>query len=161
MSDRAQPRVAVAELPLDAPEGTFTIDRETFPQFAEMHRRGVHVQSDVVRVAHPDKAYVETGLAALREAAIELGVPEAYIAFVDTVPGPPRFGLRYGFQGTFTSDFPTYIWIFANWTKPEDLRTVVRHEAAHLAFARTHTPEESDGHSGPSEDFALAFEAAS
>ena len=30
--------------------------------------------------------------------------------------------------------------------------------AAHLAFARTHTAEESAGHSGPSEDFALAFE---
>jgi len=35
----------------------------------------------------------------------------------------------------------------------------VRHEAAHLAFARTHTVEESSGHAGPSEDFALAFEA--
>ena len=33
-----------------------------------------------------------------------------------------------------------------------------RVEHAHLAFALTHTPEESAGHSGPSEDFALAFE---
>jgi hypothetical protein len=38
------------------------------------------------------------------------------------------------------------------------LAGTVRHEAAHLAFARTHTAEESAGHSGPSEDFALAFE---
>ncbi len=37
----------------------------------------------------------------------------------------------------------------------------MRHEAAHLAFARTHTAEESAGHTGPSEDFALAFENAS
>ena len=33
---------------------------------------------------------------------------------------------------------------------------MVRHEAAHLAFARTHTAEESVGHSGPSEDLAFA-----
>ena len=31
------------------------------------------------------------------------------------------------------------IWIFANWTSQDELRAVVRHEAAHLAFARTHT----------------------
>jgi hypothetical protein len=43
-------------------------------------------------------------------------------------------------------------------TTLEELRGIVRHEAAHLAFARTHTAEESAGHSGPSEDFALAFE---
>jgi hypothetical protein len=52
------------------------------------------------------------------------------------------------------------IWIFANWTSQDELRAVVRHEAAHLAFARTHTPQESAGHDGPSEDFALAFETA-
>jgi hypothetical protein len=40
----------------------------------------------------------------------------------------------------------------------DELREVVRHEAAHLAFARTHAADESAGHSGPSEDFALAFE---
>jgi hypothetical protein len=51
------------------------------------------------------------------------------------------------------------VWIFANWTSPDELRSVVRHEAAHLAFARTHTTAESAGHSGPSEDFALALEA--
>ena len=50
------------------------------------------------------------------------------------------------------------IWVFANWTTVEELRGTVRHEAAHVAFARTRTPEESAGHSGPSEDFALAFE---
>ena len=49
---------------------------------------------------------------------------------------------------------------FANWTRLDELREVVRHEAAHLWFARTHTAEESDGHSGPSEDFALAFETS-
>ena len=48
---------------------------------------------------------------------------------------------------------------FANWTAIDELRAVVRHEAAHLAFARTHSAEESAGHVGPSEDFALAFEA--
>ena len=62
---------------------------------------------------------------------------------------------------TFTTDLPTHVWIFTNWTTLADLPRVVRHEAAHLAFARTHTPEESAGHSGPSEDFALAFEGRS
>ena len=90
----------------------------------------------------------------------QLGVPEAYIAFVDTVIPPPAVGLRYGFKGAFTTDRPTVIWVFANWTTLEELRDVVRHEAAHLAFARTHTAEESAGHSGPSEDFARAFEEA-
>ena len=121
----------------------------------------MHVQSDRVRVAHPDVAYVEIGLAALTEACVELGVPEASVAFVDTVEQPPTVGLRYGFLGAFTTDYPDLIWIFANWTRIDELRRVVRHEAAHLAFARTHTPEESAGHAGPSEDFALAFEAAS
>ena len=27
---------------------------------------------------------------------------------------PPRFGLRYGFKGTYTTDRPEVIWIFAN-----------------------------------------------
>ena len=72
---------------------------------------------------------------------------------------PPRFGLRYGFKGAYTTDEPTVIWIFANWTSRDELRLVVRHEAAHLAFARTHKTEDSAGHAGPSEDFALAFEA--
>jgi hypothetical protein len=111
-----------------------------------------------VRVAKPDSAYVETALAALAEACVQLGVPEADIAFVDTVIPPPAHGLRYGFKGSFTTDHPTWIWIFANWTALAELRGVVRHEAAHLAFARTHSAEESEGHSGPSEDFAQAFE---
>ena len=51
--------------------------------------------------------------------------------------------------------------IFANWTSQDELRSVVRHEAAHLAFARSHTAEESAGHIGPSEEFALAFEQES
>ena len=45
-------------------------------------------------------------------------------------------------------------------TAEDELRAVVRHEAAHLAYARTHTLEESAGHAGPSEAFALAFEDA-
>ena len=68
------------------------------------------------------------------------------------------FGLRYGFKGAFTTEYPTIVWVFANWTDLAELRQVVRHETAHLAFARTHTAEESEGHSGPSEEFAAAFE---
>jgi hypothetical protein len=153
-----EPRVAVADLDIESADGAFTIGRDAFPGFAFFAKLGVHVQSDQVRVAHPDPAYVEIALTALAEACRELGVPEASIAFVDTVVSPPASGLRYGFKGSFTTDRPTWIWIFANWTALEELRGIVRHEAAHLAFARTHTPEESAGHSGPSEDFALAFE---
>ena len=151
--------VRVATLKIDSPDGTFTIGREEFPQFSWYARLGVHVQSDQVRVAHPDPAYVATALAALDEACRQLGVPEAEIAFVDTIIPPPTAGLRYGFKGAFTTDRPTVVWIFANWTALDELRGVVRHEAAHLAFARTHTAEESAGHSGPSEDYARAFEA--
>jgi len=140
------------------PDGTFSIGRDSFPEFDAFEHVGVHVQGDQVRVAHPDPAYVEAGLTALAEACRELGVPKAEIAFVDTVVPPPAFGLRYGFKGAFTTDYPTLIWVFANWTTLRELPGVVRHEAAHLAFARTHTAEESAGHSGPSEAFALAFE---
>jgi hypothetical protein len=156
-----QPRVGIADLSVIAPDETLSIGREEFPHFEHMYALGVHVQSDRVRVARPDVAYVEIGLAALTEACIELGVPEASVAFVETDEEPPKVGLRYGFQGAFTTDYPDLIWIFTNWTRIEELRRVVRHEAAHLAFARTHTPEESAGHSGPSEDFAVAFEIAS
>jgi hypothetical protein len=121
---------------------------------------GVHVQSDRVRIAYPAESYVETALSALTEACAELGVPEAFVVFVETVEQPPRVGLRYGFQGGFTTDLPSHVWIFVNWTTIDELRRVVRHEAAHLAFARTHSLEESAGHAGPSEDFALAFETA-
>lgn len=155
-----QPRVSVATIPLDSADGTFTIGREAFPQFAWFARLGVHVQSDRVLVADPDPEYVQTALSALAEACLELGVPEASVAFVDTVVPPPTHGLRYGFKGSYTTDLPGIIWIFANWTALAELRSTVRHEAAHLAFARTHTAEESAGHSGPSEDFALAFEHA-
>jgi hypothetical protein len=156
-----QPRVDVANLTVAGLDGDFTIGREAFPQFGYFAKLGVHVQSDRVRVAQPARAYVEAGLAALREACVQLGVPEASVAFVETVIEPPKVGLRYGFQGAYTPDFPTFIWVFVNWTKVEELRGVVRHEAAHLAFARTHTPEESAGHAGPSEDFAKAFEESS
>jgi hypothetical protein len=158
---RVEPRVAVANLRIDSADGTFQIGRESFPQFAFLKRLGVHVQSDLVRVAHPDPAYVEAALTALTEACRQLGVPEASVAFVDTVIPPPATGLRYGFKGAFTTDYPTFIWVFANWTTLEELRETVRHEAAHLAFARMHSAEESAGHSGPSEDFARVFEAHS
>ena len=138
----SEPRIGVADLAIDSPDGTFEIGRESFPQFAFLKRLGVHVQSERVRIAHPDPAYVEAALTALREACRQLGVP----------------GLRYGFEGAFTTDYPTYVWVLANWTGPAELRGTVRHEAAHLAFARTHTAEESAGHTGPSEDFAKAFE---
>jgi hypothetical protein len=154
-----EPRVAVAELPHGSADGTFTIGREAFPEFERFARLGVHIQSERVRAARPDAAYVEAALMALSEACRQLDVPEASIVFVDTVEPPPNHGLRYGFQGSYTTDYPTIIWIFANWTPRAELREVVRHEAAHLSFARTHTAEESAGHAGPSEDFALAFEA--
>ena len=156
----SEPRVGVATLPMQAADGTISIGRETFPEFDRFRRLGVHVQSDRVRLANPDPAYVETALTALRQAAAELGVPEVSIVFVDTVDEPPTVGLRYGFKGAFTTDYPSLIWVFANWTSLDELVSTVRHEAAHLAFARTHTAEESAGHSGPSEDFALAFEHA-
>ena len=153
-----EPHVAVANFPVDSPDGTFSIGRDAFPQFAHMHRLGIHVQGDEVRIAHPSPAYVKTALDALREAAAQLDVPEAYVAFVDSIIPPPTVGLRFGFKGAYTTDVPNVIWIFSNWTGIEELRKIVRHETAHLAFARTHTPEESAGHSGPSEDFANAFE---
>lgn len=156
-----KPRVGVARIRLDRPDGTFEIGRDAFPQFELFERLGVHVQSDQVRAARPEREYVEAALAALEEACTELEVPEASVAFVDTVVPPPPFGLRYGFKGAYTTDYPAIIWVFANWTTLAELRTTVRHEAAHLAFARTHTPEESAGHAGPSEDFAIVFEAGS
>ncbi len=155
-----EPIVGIAHVEVTAADGTLTIGREAFPGFERYARMGVHIQSDRVRIATPPAHYVEAALTALAEACRELGVPHADIAFVDTVDAPPRFGLRYGFKGAYTTDRPDVIWIFANWTSRDELRTVVRHEAAHLAFARTHTPEESAGHAGPSEDFALAFESA-
>ena len=156
-----EPRVGIAHIEVTASDGTFTIGREAFPDFDRYARRGVHIQSDHARVATPPAEYVEAALTALAEACRELGVPHADVAFVDTVDAPPRFGLRYGFKGAYTPEMPDVIWIFANWTSQEELRAVVRHEAAHLAFARTHTAEESAGHAGQSEDFAVAFENAS
>jgi hypothetical protein len=142
-----EPRVGVANLNISSADGTFQIGREEFPQFAFLKRLGVHVQSDLVRVAGPDPVYVEAALTALKEACLD--VPDASIAFVDTVIPPPVHGLRFGFKGAFTTDYPTVIWIFANWTTLVEVRSTVRHEAAHLAFARTHTPEESAGHFRP------------
>ena len=154
-----EPRVAVAEMPHAAADGTLTIGREGFPEFERFAQLGVDIQSERVRAAHPDPTYVSAALMALTEACLQLDVPEASVVFVDTVEPPPKYGLRYGFKGSYTTDYPTIIWIYANWTPRAELREVVRHEAAHLAFARTHTAEESAGHAGPSEDFALAFEA--
>lgn len=148
----------VAQIPLESSDGTFTIGRDDFPDFGRLARLGVHIQSDRVRLAHPDPTYVQVAIDALAEACRQLDIPEASIVFVDTVEPPPAVGLRYGFKGSYTTDHPTIIWVFANWTRPDELREVVRHEAGHLAFARTHTVEESAGHSGPSEDLALAFE---
>ncbi len=145
-------------MPLGSTDGTIIIGRETFPDFDRLAHLGVHIHSDRVRVAHADPEYVQTALDALTEACRQLRIPEASIDFVDTVEPPPAVGLRYGFKGSYTTDYPTIIWVFANWTRRDELREVVRHEAAHLAFARTHTAEESAGDSGPSEDFALAFE---
>jgi hypothetical protein len=156
-----EPRVGIAHIEVTAADGTFTIGREAFPDFERYGRMGVHIQSDHIRIATPPPEYVEAALTALADACRELGIPHADIAFVDTVVPPPRFGLRYGFKGAYTTDRPDVIWIFANWTTEDELRTVVRHEAAHLAFARTHTAEESAGHVGPSEEFALAFESGS
>ena len=153
-----EPLVAVADFPVHSADGTFEIERDAFPQFSVLERVGVHVQSDRVRIAHPDPGYVAAALDALTQACLELGVPEASIVFVDSITAPPAWGLRYGFKGGFTTDYPTFIWVFANWTARAELEETVRHEAAHLAFARTHTAEESAGHSGPSEDFASAFE---
>jgi hypothetical protein len=156
-----EPRVGIATIHVASADGSFTIGREDFPLFASFARMGVHVQSDQVRIATPTTAYVEAALTALTEACRDLGVPEAEILFVDTIVPPPAIGLRYGFKGAFTTDHPTVVWLFANWTSLDELREVIRHEAAHLAFARTHTAAESAGHAGPSEDFALAFESAS
>ena len=153
-----EPRVAVAPIPLESADGTFIIGRDAFPDFSRLARLGVHIQSDRVQVADPGPEYVQAALEALGDACRQLGIPEASIVFVDTVEAPPAVGLRYGFKGSYTTDYPTIIWVFANWTRRDELREVVRHEAAHLAFARTHTAEESAGHSGPSEDFALEFE---
>lgn len=153
-----EPRVSVGKLPVESADGTAVIGREIFPDFDRFRRLGVHVQSDRVRPAKPDPAYVDTALTALRQAATELGVPEATVVFVDTVVPPPTVGLRYGFKGAFTTDYPSVIFVFANWTSLEELPVTVRHETAHLAFARTHTAAESAGHVGPSEEFALAFE---
>src|SRR5258705_13282372 len=88
------PRVAVADLNLQAPDGTFSIGREAFPQFGEMQTWGVHVQSDRVRIARPDAAYVEAGPSAPGQAGGELGVDEAALAFVGTAPGPPAIRPR-------------------------------------------------------------------
>jgi hypothetical protein len=130
------------------PDGTFLIGREEFPHFSRYARMGIHVQSDVVRVAEPDAVYVETALAALAEACRELDVPEAEIAFVDTSWRHRPSGCGTASRGAFHDRQPTVIWVFANWTTLEELRGVVRHEAAHLAFARTHTASESRGSLG-------------
>src|SRR6266550_4142856 len=109
MKTGLEPRVAVADFKVHAPDGTFHIGRESFPQFGYLRYLGVHVQSDQVRLADPDPTYVEAALTALTEASRELGVPEASVVFVDTVVPPPPTGLRFGFKGAFTTDYPTYV----------------------------------------------------
>src|SRR4026209_2125936 len=141
-----EPRVGVAHIEVTAADGTFTIGREAFPDFDRYARLGVHIPSDRGRIANPPTGSGETALPALAEACRELSIAHADVAFIDTVVPPPRFGLRYGFKGAYTTDRPDVIWVFANWTSQGELRAVVRHETAHLAFARTHSAEESAGH---------------
>ena len=93
-------------MPIQSPDGIFTIGRDEFPKFGFFARLGVHIQSDRVRVAHPAPAYVETALNALDEACRQLDIPEAQIVFVDTVEPPAAVGLRYGFKGSYTTAPP-------------------------------------------------------
>ena len=72
-----KPRVSVGTIPLESPDGIFTIGRDAFPKFSWFARLGIHVQSDRVRVAHPDPPYVEAALTSLNESCRELGIPEA------------------------------------------------------------------------------------
>jgi hypothetical protein len=124
-------------MPLESTDGTFTIGRDTFPDFGRLARLGVHIQSDRVRVAQPDPEYVQAALDGLDEACRQLDIPEASIVFVETVTRRrPPAALRL--QGLYTTDYPTIIWVPANWTRLDELREVVRHEAAHLAFAGRH-----------------------
>src|SRR5258707_3716116 len=74
---RMEPHVAVADVPVDSADGILTIGREAFPEFNFFKRLGVHVQSDPVRGAHPDPAYVARPPTVLEEAAEQLDVPEA------------------------------------------------------------------------------------
>src|SRR3954454_824926 len=101
-----EPRVGIAHIEVTAADGTLTIGREAFPDFERYARLGIHVQSDRVRIATPPAEYVEAALTALADACRELDVPHADIAFVDTVVAPPRFRLRYGFKGSYSTDRP-------------------------------------------------------
>jgi hypothetical protein len=89
-----EPRVGIAHIEVTAADRTFTIGRETFPDFERYARLGVHIQSNQVRIATPRTSYVEAALTGLADACRELGIPHADVAFVDTVVAPPRFGLR-------------------------------------------------------------------
>ena len=51
-----EPRVSVGTIPLESPDGIFTIGRDAFPKFSWFALLGIHVQSDPVRVAQPDTA---------------------------------------------------------------------------------------------------------
>src|SRR6476660_9171117 len=81
--------VQTPPMPPESTDGTFTIGRDDFPDFRRLARLGVHIQSDRVRVAHPDPEYVQAALDALDEACRQLDIPEASIVFVDTVEAPP------------------------------------------------------------------------
>ena len=141
-----QPRVSVGRLPLESPDGTFVIGRETFPEFDCFQRRECSPIGSRPP-GEPRSCLCRDRADRVREAAHELGVSEVSVVFVDTVSAAARVGLRYGFKGAYTTDYPTLIWVFANWTSPDELVGTIRHETAHLAFARTHSAEESAGHS--------------
>ena len=80
--------------------------------------------------AHPEPAYVEAALPRCRSVP-ELGVPEAESrSWMSSHRRPSACATAS--LGAFTPEHPTVIWIFANWTRLEELRRVVRHEAAHL-----------------------------
>ena len=48
-----EPRIDVAEIPVESTDGTFTIGRDSFPNFGLYARLGVHIQSDRVQSRLP------------------------------------------------------------------------------------------------------------
>jgi hypothetical protein len=155
-----EPRVEVATLTIDTPDGTFPLHSPGWP---------ADVQRLRYRAADPDPEYVAAALAALHEACVELHVPVAFVAFVREASLPlvpvtaTPAGLAIGaapvdvFAGFLSAEkFPHVAFIVVNRTLPGELRTNVRHEAGHLGFRQLH-PDDPGGHEGPSEDFARRF----
>ena len=64
-----KPRIAVADLSVVTPDGTFPIGREALADIEQMRAIGVQIQSERVRKAHPPRQYVEAALSALTEAS--------------------------------------------------------------------------------------------